>query len=70
MNVLYRPKSQFDYSLYEMVLEDQHCIVLLKFVSTESLQSNQEQAVTRYRASVIDFFEEYTQFLKSQENIE
>ena len=55
---------------YEMVLEDQHCIVLLKFVSTESLQSNQEQAVTRYRASVIDFFEEYTQFLKSQENIE
>lgn len=53
-----------------MVLEDQHCIVLLKFVSTESLQSNQEQAVTRYRASVIDFFEEYTQFLKSQENIE
>lgn len=35
---------------YEMVLEDQHCIVLLKFVSTESLQSNQEQAVTRYRA--------------------
>lgn len=43
---------------YEMVLEDQHCIVLLKFVSTESLQSNQEQAVTRYRASVIDFFEE------------
>ena len=40
---------------YEMVLEDQHCIVLLKFVSTESLQSNQEQAVTRYRASVIDF---------------
>ena len=55
---------------YEMVLEDQHCIVLLKFISTESLQSNQEQAVTRYRASVIDFFEEYTQFLKSQENIE
>ena len=49
---------------------NQHCIVLLKFVSTESLQSNQEQAVTRYRASVIDFFEEYTQFLKSQENIE
>ena len=55
---------------YEMVLEEQHCIVLLKFISTESLQSNQEQAVTRYRASVIDFFEEYTQFLKSQENIE
>lgn len=40
---------------YEMVLEDQHCIVLLKFISTESLQSNQEQAVTRYRESVIDF---------------
>lgn len=52
-------------------LENQNfSIVLLKFVSTESLQSNQEQAVTRYRASVIDFFEEYTQFLKSQENIE
>ena len=55
---------------YEMVLEDQHCIMLLKFISTEPLQSNQEQAVTNYRTSVIDFFEEYTQFLKSQENTE
>lgn len=55
---------------YEMVLEDQHCIMLLKFISTELLQSNQEQAVTNYRTSVIDFFEEYTQFLKSQENTE
>lgn len=55
---------------YEMVLEDQHCIMLLKFISTESLQSNQEQAVTSYRASVIEFFEEYTQFLKSRENLE
>lgn len=53
---------------YEIVLEEQHCITLLKFVSTETLCADREQEIDLYRQTVVGFFEEYTAFLKEQTN--